>query len=184
MRSVNIQLLVGLTIMKCLLISDVARTEEPLKIGDRAPDFTLPLATKDSIFYAGVKLSEVVGTHNIILAFYPADWSGGCTKEMCTMRDNFSGLADLGATVYGISGDNLYSHREWARRHNLPFGLLSDHSYEVAKTYNSFNPRSGFNLRTIYVVDRRGRIAYIDPVYDSGSPESFEKLRSAVQKIQ
>jgi glutaredoxin-dependent peroxiredoxin len=161
-----------------------AHAGENLKVGDVAPDFTLPFATKDSISATGFRLSGALGKNNIILAFYPADWSGGCTKEMCTMRDNFASLAGLASTVYGISGDYVYSHREWAKYHNLQFGLLSDHDHEVAKRYSSFKPESGFNLRTVYVIDRHGIIAYIDLAYKAGSPESFEQLRNALKKIK
>ncbi len=156
---------------------------DKLNVGDKAPDFTLPLATKDTLIRA-LRLADVVGKNNIILAFYPADWSGGCTKEMCTMRDNFGTLSDLGATVYGISGDYVYSHREWAKYHNLQFALLSDHNHEVARSYSSYNPDTGFNLRTIYVIDKKGNIAYMDLAYQAGSVESFDKLKSALAKLK
>lgn len=155
-----------------------------LAVGDRAPDFTLPAATKDSINFSGVHLSSVVGTSNIVLAFYPADWSGGCTKEMCTMRDNFSALSQLGATVFGISGDYVYSHREWAKYHSLQFALLSDHDHAVARLYQSYDPQEGYNLRTVFVVDKKGKIAYIDRAYKAGSQESFDNLKAALARTQ
>lgn len=160
-----------------------ALSVDKLAVGEKAPDFTLPLATKDTLIQA-LKLSNVIGKDNIILAFYPADWSGGCTKEMCTMRDNFGTLSELGATVYGISGDYVYSHREWAKYHNLQFALLSDHNHDVARMYSSYNPDSGFNLRTIYVIDKKGNIAYIDLAYKAGSVESFDKLKGALAKLK
>ena len=167
-----------------MCIVDSALAQEKLGVGDSAPDFTLPYATKDSISTVGLKLSNVIGKRSIILAFYPADWSGGCTKEMCTIRDNFDALSQLGATVYGISGDYVYSHREWARYHNLQFALLSDHSHELARKYQSYNDQSGMNMRTVYVIDRAGKIAYIDLAYKSGSPESFELLKAALKNIK
>lgn len=154
-----------------------------LHVGDRAPDFTLPAARKDTILQGGVRLSSATGAGVVILAFYPADWSGGCTKEMCTMRDNFGDLGTLGATVYGISGDYVFSHREWAKALGLPFALLSDHDHHVARQYESYNEDSGFNQRTIYVIDREGKIAYIDPAYKAGSPESFARLKQALSTI-
>ena len=160
-----------------------ALSGDPLKVGDKAPDFTLPCATKDSITN-DVKLSNLVGKNNIILAFYPADWSGGCTKEMCMMRDNFGALSELGATVYGISGDYVFSHREWAKYHNLQFALLSDHSHGVAKTYSSYNPDNGMNLRTVYVINKKGNIAYMDLAYKAGAPESFDKLKVALAALK
>lgn len=156
---------------------------DPLKVGDKAPGFDLPGATKDSIL-SDVRLSSLMGMNNIILAFYPADWSGGCTKEMCTMRDNFGALSDLGATVYGISGDYVYSHREWAKYHNLQFTLLSDHSHDVARLYSSYNADTGMNLRTVFVIDKKGNIAYVDLAYKAGATESFESLKNALAKLK
>ncbi len=100
------------------------------------------------------------------------------------MRDNFSDLARLGATVYGISGDYVFSHREWAKYHNLQFALLSDHSHEVARAYSSYNPESGMNLRTVYVINRKGDISYIDLAYVAGSPDSFNKLKAALAELK
>lgn len=161
--------------------SAVTTAQAQLRIGDPAPDFTLASATKDSIDMSGIRLSSAIGKNNIVLAFYPADWSGGCTKEMCTMRDNFSDLSGLGATVLGISGDYVYSHREWGKRLDLPFTLLSDHDHKVAKTYQSYNAQTGYNMRTVYLVDRKGRIAYIDLAYKPGSTESFDSLKNSIQ---
>jgi len=161
-----------------------ALPQDKLRVGDQAPDFLLPAATKDTIDMGGIHLSAAVGKANIILAFYPADWSGGCTKEMCTMRDNFRALSELHATVFGISGDYVYSHREWAKHLDLQFPLLSDHNHEVAKAYQSFNSATGHNMRTVYVVDRKGRIAYIDPAYKPGVAESFEHLKSVLESTR
>jgi peroxiredoxin Q/BCP len=167
----------------CAITSSGMAAEGP-KLGDTAPGFTLPLATKDSLSAEGLKLSSAVGKNNIILAFYPADWSGGCTKEMCTMRDNFTRLSELGATVYGISGDYVYSHREWAKHLELPFALLSDHDHAVGKAYASFDAEDGMNNRTVYVINRAGKIAYIDLAYKAGSPDSFEKLKAALATLK
>ena len=161
-----------------------AGTGDALTMGGPAPDFNLPYATKDTINQAGIRLSDVIGKNVVVLAFYPADWSGGCTKEMCTIRDNFAALADLGATVFGISGDYVYSHHEWAKHHNLQFALLGDHNHDVARAYASFNAASGYNMRTVFMIDRAGKIAYMDMSYKAGSPESFEKLKAALAGVK
>jgi len=153
-------------------------------VGQKAPDFALQYATRDSIIRTPLRLSEVVGKQNIILAFYPADWSGGCTKEVCTMRDDFSNLQKLNADVYGISGDYVWSHFEWAKHHNLPFKLLSDHDHAVAKTYASYNEKSLFNKRTVFVVDKMGNIAYADLEYSVRDDEDFKRLKEALGKLQ
>lgn len=155
-----------------------------LRPGTPAPDFTLSYATKDTIVFNGFTLSSHIGKSAIILAFYPADWSGGCTKEMCTIRDEFSDLTTLGATVYAISGDYVYSHRAWARELNLAFVLLSDHKHDVARLYQSYNEETGFNRRTVFVIDKQGRIAYMDLQYSVATPDSFNKLKAALAHVQ
>jgi peroxiredoxin len=121
---------------------------------------------------------------NLVLAFYPADWSGGCTKEVCTLRDNFSALGELNADVIGISGDYVFSHYEWAKHHNLPFRLASDHNHDVARRYGSFNEAAGYNRRTVFVVDRSGKIAYADLAYSTRDATSFEKLQAALKGMK
>ena len=155
-----------------------------LKVGDPAIDFTLPYATRDSVSPDDLKLSSLFGKRAIVLAFYPADWSGGCTKEMCTMRDNFTSLSELNAEILGISGDYEYSHHEWAKHLNLPIKLVADHAHAVAKNYNSYNDAAGYNKRTIYVIDKKGTIAYIDPKYSPRDMESFNKLQEALKHLQ
>jgi peroxiredoxin Q/BCP len=153
------------------------------RIGDPAPDFTLPYATRDSISGEDLKLSTLFGKGPIVLAFYPADWSGGCTREVCTFRDNFTSLGGLHAQVLGLSGDYVFSHYEWAKHHNLPFTLVSDHKHEVAKTYASYNDQTGHDKRTVYVIDKSGKIAYIDLAYSTRDSVSFGKLQAALKNV-
>lgn len=166
-----------------LLGADRSNAQDSVKVGNRAPDFTLLAATKDSVIRAGVRLSDFRGRNNVIIAFYPSDWSGGCTKEMCTMRDNFVSLSELGAEVLGISGDYVYSHHQWAKSLDLQFALLSDHDHAVAKAYQSYNPQSGTNKRTVYLVDRSGTVVYIDRAYNPGSEDSFSALKAQLQRL-
>jgi peroxiredoxin len=176
----NIIIFISIT----LLFVTSSRTQDSLKVGDTAPDFALPYATKDSVAQEDLKLSNLIGKKNIVLAFYPANWSGGCTIEMCTMRDNFSDLEKLDAEILPISGDYAYAHHEWAKQQNFPFKMVSDHLHTVARTYNSFNETNGFNKRTVFVIDKKGKIAYIDLAYKARDPQSFNKLQEALRKLQ
>jgi peroxiredoxin len=155
----------------------------PFKIGDAAPDFSLPYATRDSIADDDLKLSSIVGKNTIILAFYPADWSGGCTKEVCTLRDNFTQLGALHADVVAISGDYVNSHFEWAKHHNLPFKLASDHDHAVAKQYGSYMEANGHDRRTVFAIDKAGKIAYMDMAYSVRDSVSFGKLQDALKQL-
>lgn len=161
-----------------------ATSAPSLEVGQPAPDFALPYATRDSISRTPIKLSDFFGKRNVILAFYPADWSSGCTKEVCTLRDDFSNLEKLNAEILAISGDYVFSHHEWAKHHNLPFKLLSDHSHDVAKMYQSYNEKSGYNRRTVIVVDKQGKIAYVDLQYSVADHEDFNRLKEALSKLQ
>ncbi|MEX2117117.1 MAG: redoxin domain-containing protein [Bacteroidota bacterium] len=173
-------LLLGLSF---LVFSTSGLAQAP-RVGEPAPGFSLPYATKDSISKVPLQLSDIVGTANIVLAFYPADWSTGCTKEVCTLRDDFSNLEALNATVLGISGDYVWSHYAWAKHHNLPFRLLSDHRHDVARAYNSFNEQSNFTRRAIFVINRKGEIAYVDLEYSVADSLDFGRLKQALGSIR
>ena len=167
-----------------VMMSTAAPAGEPLTVGMPAPDFTLPYATRDSIASTPLTLSAQVAKGPIVLAFYPADWSGGCTKEVCSLRDAFADLGRLGVRIWAISGDYVFSHHEWAKHHDLPFELMSDHDHAVARRYDSFNPEKGYNRRTVYVIDTRGRIAYVNPAYSVADGKDFDALKAALAKIK
>lgn len=174
----------ALALLLSLAVAVPALAADAPKVGDPAPGFVLPYATRDSVARDSLSLAGLAGAHNVVLAFYPADWSGGCTREVCTLRDNFAALAALDAEIVGISGDYVFSHHEWAKHHDLPFRLASDHRHDVARAYGSFNEASGFNRRTVFVVGRDGRIAYADPAYSVRDAASFEKLKAALAEMR
>lgn len=165
-------------------IAAVSDTGNRLAIGSPAPDFKLPYATKDGIVWDGISLSEIVGESLVILAFYPANWSGGCTAQLCSYRDNFSALQNLNATILAISGDYVFSHHEWAKQENFPFKLLSDHLHEVGKLYDSYNAERGFNMRTIFVIDKQGKIAYKDMNYSVSDDSDYIALKEVLRTLQ
>jgi peroxiredoxin len=156
------------------------------KVGEAAPDFKLPYATQEKIFMKPdeqMALSSLRGK-SVILAFYPADWSGGCTAEVCTFRDTFMEFGKLNATVLGISGDYVFSHQEWAKHHNLPFPLLSDHDHRVAKAYDSFMEQAGFNKRTVYLIDKEGVVRYVNLAFKAGDKKDYDALRAELEKLK
>jgi peroxiredoxin Q/BCP len=165
--------------------NETAASSAP-KVGDAAPDFRLPYATQEKIYLKPeehMSLSSLKGK-NVILAFYPADWSGGCTKEVCTLRDTFAELAKLNATVLGISGDYVFSHHEWAKFHKLPFALLSDHDHKVASAYGSFNEAVGYNKRTVFVIDKEGIVRYVNLEFKAGDMNDYSRLREELAKLK
>jgi peroxiredoxin len=158
----------------------------PPKVGQAAPDFRLPYATLEKIYMKPEEQMALSSLHgkNVILAFYPADWSGGCTKEVCTLRDTFAELAKLNATVLGISGDYVFSHHEWAKFHKLQFPLLSDHDHKIARLYGSFNEAYGFNNRTIFLIDKDGVVRYSNLDFKAGDVNDYTRLREELAKLK
>jgi len=156
------------------------------EVGQKAPDFKLPYATQEKIQYKaeeGLGLSQYSGKI-VLLAFYPADWSPGCTTEMCAFRDTFKDLAEFGVVVLGISGDYVFSHHEWAKHHDLKFALLSDHNHAVAKTYASFDPTLGYNKRTVYVIDGEGVVRFRNLDFKHGDKGNYKALREAIESLK
>ena len=98
-------------------------------VGDMAPDFTLTAQDKSS-----VTLSEMRGSR-VILAFYPAAFTGGCTKEMCTFSEGMSSLNSSGVSVFGISVDSPFSNAAFADANGISFPLLSDVHREAIESY-------------------------------------------------
>ena len=158
----------------------------PPKAGETAPDFRLPYATMEKIYLKPeeyMALSSMRGK-NVILAFYPADWSGGCTEEVCTLRDTFAELQKLNAVVLGISGDYAFSHHEWAKFHKLQFPLLSDHDHKIARLYGSFNEENGYNKRTVFLIDKAGVVRYSNLDFKAGDINDYNRLREELSKLK
>lgn len=155
------------------------------KVGEAAPDFKLPYATKEKIFMRPDEQMTLAGLRgkNVILAFYPADWSGGCTTEVCTFRDTFMEFGKLNAVVLGISGDYAFSHHEWAKHHNLPFALLSDHDHRTARAYDSYMEQYGMNKRTVYLIDKDGVVRYFNLAFKAGDKKDYDALRAELEKL-
>jgi peroxiredoxin len=156
------------------------------KVGEAAPDFKLPYATQEKLFMKPEEQMSLSGLKgkNVILAFYPADWSGGCTTEVCTLRDTFAELSKLNAMVLGISGDYVFSHQEWAKFHKLQFPLLSDHDHHVAKAYDSYMEQYGFNKRTVYLIDKDGVVRYVNLAFKAGDKKDYDALRAELEKLK
>ena len=127
-----------------------------VKVGDKAPDFTLPSQLGDN-----VTLSEYFSKKNIVLYFYPKDESPGCTREACTFRDSYEELTGLGAEVIGISSQSVESHKSFATHHGLPFILLSDAENKVRKLYGVPSTMGIVPGRVTYIIDKKGIVRHI-----------------------
>jgi peroxiredoxin Q/BCP len=125
-----------------------------MKINEKAPDFTLNDAGGNEW-----KLSEQRGK-TVVLLFYPGDNTPVCTKQMCSVRDNWADYAATDALVVGISTDSEASHRDFAEKHDLPLTLLSDANGEVSKLYDASSWIPGRSARAVVVIDKTGIVRH------------------------
>lgn len=150
-----------------------------MKTGENAPDFTL----KDG-GGRDWKLSEYAG-RTVVLLFYPGDNTLVCTKQMCSVRDNWADYAATGALVVGISTDTEKSHRDFAAKYDLPLTLLSDESGAVAKTYDASSWIPGRAARAVVVIDKTGVVRHHQVQSLSlFRPKDDEVLRAITQVIK
>jgi peroxiredoxin Q/BCP len=127
-----------------------------VKIGDSAPDFTLPSQMGDN-----VTLSEYFGKKNIVLYFYPKDETAGCTREACSFRDAYNELTSLDAQVLGVSGQSVESHKSFASHYGLPFLLLADVGDNVRELYGVPKTLGLLPGRVTYIIDKQGVVRHI-----------------------
>lgn len=132
-------------------------TPDTLKVGMIAPDFTL----KDE---EGVErsLSDYLGQKNIVLAFYPKDFTGGWTAELCSLRDSLSEIEATGSVLFGVSVDDVDSHKRFRAEQKFGFSLLADTEFEVSKQYSGIIERFNASKRTTFIIDKAGYIRAID----------------------
>lgn len=128
----------------------------PLSIGDPAPDF-------DCVAHNGqrVRLADYLGKQPIVLFFYPRDNTSVCTKEACAFRDAYEDFVSAGAAVFGVSGDSLDRHQDFAARQRLPYSLLSDADGRLRRAFKVSNAWGVIPRRLTYVIDRHGVIRHV-----------------------
>jgi mycoredoxin-dependent peroxiredoxin len=124
-------------------------------VGKEAPDFTARDENNQE-----VKLSALRGSP-VVLVFYPLDFSGFCTQEMCAIRDDYSAFQAKGAKVFGISRDSIFSHKAFKEKEGLTHSLLADMKGDVAKLYGCWNEAIGIADRMTVVIDGDGIITYV-----------------------
>ena len=140
----------------------------PISAGIPAPDFEL----RDDANIAR-KLSDYRG-RNVVLYFYPADDTPGCTKEACNFRDDYSAYEQAGIVILGVSPDTVESHVKFKKKFMLPFPLLADDGHRVCDLYQVWGPKNFLGksyegvLRTTFLVDGNGMIVKV-----------FEQVRPA-----
>jgi peroxiredoxin Q/BCP len=128
-----------------------------IKLGDQVPYFKALNSKGESI-----ESTSFIGVQPVVLYFYPKDDTLGCTAQACTFRDHFSDYQDLGATIIGISVDDVRTHQRFQNKYQLPFELLSDPKQEIRRLFGV--PTNLFGLlpgRVTYIIDSSGKVVGI-----------------------
>ncbi len=150
-------------------------------VGSKAPDFTLMNENREP-----VSLSAQKG-HPVVLAFFPAAFSGVCTKELCTFRDSMAKLNTAKAQVYGISVDTFFTLAAFKKDQNLNFPLLSDFNKDVIQAYGAFNPDmiglKGIAKRATFVIDKDGVIRHAEVLDDARNEPNYDKVFDTLSKL-
>jgi glutaredoxin-dependent peroxiredoxin len=153
------------------------------EVGQKAPQFTLV-----NTDLKAVSLSDFAGK-NLVLAFYPAAFTGVCQKEMCTFRDGLNDFASANTAVVGVSVDSPFANKEFATKNGLNFPLLSDINRDVIKNYdvvfNDLAGVKGFTVakRAVFVIDRQGVTRYKWVAPEPKVEPNYAEVTAAVKKL-
>ena len=158
------------------LASCAARAEMP-KVSDKAPDFQVTASDGST-----VKLKDYVGKSNVVLYFYPKDSTPGCTKEACGLRDTIADLKGLNAIVFGVSFDSVASHQKFIAKYQLPFLLLADTDKKIACAYGAASESSVVPSRVTFIIDKTGKIAYVNPKVNATT--NVAEVRAALASLK
>jgi len=153
------------------------------KVGEMAPDFTLPGATMAGVTKAPVKLSSLRG-QTVVIAFFPKARTQGCTAQMTGYRDQWATLFNggKGVQVISISMDADTTQANWAKEANLPMTFASDTKGEAGKLYGSWSEGKTTESRLLYVVGPDGRIVYTAKPFKAFVADAYTELGTEVKK--
>jgi len=151
--------------------------------GVKAPDFSLPWADKNGVGPDGAEFSLASAKGQVVvLAFYPQDFTSGCTTEMQTFADRYDSLFH-GAVVVGISTNDLDTHVRFALSLGLPFRLLSDPKQRVAAKYGA-KGSEGYDRRVVYVIGKDGKVAWREMQFVATDPKAYDRLQAAIRAAE
>ena len=153
-----------------------------LNVGDKAPNFTLFDSDKQE-----VSLDNYKG-QNVVLLFFPLAFTGVCTTELCTMRDDIATYSGLDATILAVSVDSLFTLEKFKAEQNLNFTLLSDFNKEASRAYDSLYENfvlgmKGVSKRSAFVIDKEGTIRYAEVLESAGDLPNFAAVKEALSSL-
>lgn len=151
-----------------------------ITVGQAAPDFTLQNQDKQE-----VKLSDYKGKKNVVLVFYPLDWSPVCTNEHACLVNDMKSFDTLDAEVLGVSVDSVWSHKAYAEKMGIKYSLLADFQPRgaMADKYGVFLADKGITGRAIIIVGKDGKVAWLKN-YDIPVVPDVKEVAAALQQVK
>jgi len=154
-----------------------------IQIGSTAPSFTLKASDKSD-----VSLSDYAGK-NVVVLFFPLAFTGVCTTELCSIRDNKSDYESLNAEVLAISVDSLFTLEKFKSEQGFNFPLLSDWNKDVSASYGALYDEfvlgmKGVSKRSAFVVDKEGKIRYAEVLENAGELPNFVAINETLKEVQ
>ncbi len=152
----------------------------PIAVGQPAPDFALKDQNQQE-----VKLSSFKGKKNVVIVFYPLDWSPTCTKEHACFVNDMKRFEQLEAQVLGLSVDSTWSHKAWAEKMGIAYPLLADFHPRgaVASQFGAYLEERGITGRAIAIIDKAGKLAWFKQ-YDIPVVPDIEEVKEALAHIK
>ncbi len=153
-----------------------------LSKGQSAPDFTLFNSEKNKVSLADFK------GKNLVILFFPQAFTGVCTTELCSVRDNLNAYTSLNAAVVGISVDSIFTLAKFKEEQSYNFPLLSDFNKDVSQAYSSFYDEFVFDMkgvsrRAAFVVDGEGMIQYAEVLESAGDQPNFDAIKATLAEL-
>lgn len=154
----------------------------PIINGQSAPAFSLFNTEKKE-----VNLSDFKG-QNVVLVFFPLAFTGVCTTELCSLRDNINIYGGLNAAVMGISVDSLFSLEKFKQEQNINFPLLSDFNKTTSKAYETYYDHFAFGMegvskRSVFVIDKEGIVRHSEVLEDAGKIPDFDTVQAVLKTL-
>lgn len=153
-----------------------------VQAGQEAPDFTLRNTDMQD-----VTLSSFRGQKNVVLLFVPFAFTGVCTSELCSVRDNLNNYATLNAEVLGISVDSPFAQKQWKEKESLNFTLLSDFNRQACQAYGAYfadlRGLQGVAKRAAFVVDKAGKVQYAEVLDSPANLPNFDKIQETLRSL-
>ncbi len=145
-----------------------------VQVGDRAPDFALRSQSDEEIH-----LSDYIGKKNVVLYFYPKDFTAGCTAEAKGFRESYQAFYDSETEVIGVSSDSVETHQRFSQKCGLPFNILSDAGKRVRELYG-VSSIFGLSGRVTFVIDKGGVVRHVF----SSQLQPTKHIREALEALR